>query len=56
MVESQINRTVRGGTERAWFAVILSQEQFGSRRAMAECQNICDIANIRGFIDICSTA
>ena len=45
MAESQISRTVRGGTECAWVAVILSQGQFGSRQAIAACKNICDIAN-----------
>ena len=40
MSQSQISRTLRGATERERIAAILSQEQFGSRRALGRrvCQ------------------
>ena len=39
MAQSQISRTLRGAAERARIAAILSQEQFGSRRAFG--RRIC---------------
>ncbi len=40
MAQSQISRTLRGATERARVAAILSQEQFDSRRALG--RRVCE--------------